>query len=56
MKPRENYELMKGYKVAGLKEMLEQYYKEQKQEIPADLDDAIRGVPSRNRRQKCSSR
>ena len=46
MKPRESYELMKGYKVAGLKEMLEQYYKEQKQEIPADLDDAIRGVNS----------
>ena len=43
MKPRENYELIKGYKVAGLKEMLEQYYKEQKQEIPADLDYEMYG-------------
>ena len=46
MVPRESYEIMKGYHVGDLKEMLGEYYKRQKKEMPADLDAAIQGVPS----------
>jgi hypothetical protein len=46
MVPRESYEIMKGYKVGDLKEMLADYYKRQKKDMPPDIDAAIRGVPS----------
>lgn len=46
MMPREGYEVMKGYKVGDLKATLEEYYKKDNREMPADLDAAIQGVPS----------
>lgn len=46
MNPREVYDVMKGYKVGDPKDSLQQYYKAHHKEMPADLDSAIRGVPS----------
>ncbi len=46
MMPREGYEVVVRYHVGNLKEMLEQYYKAHKQEMPADLDEAMRRIPS----------
>ena len=46
MTPREMYALIKGYHVGDPKEMLAQYYKAHHQEMPVDIDTAIRGVPS----------
>ena len=46
MVPRESYEIMKGYHVGNLPEMLHDYYKAHKKEMPTDLESAIQGVPS----------
>jgi Peptidase family S41 len=46
MNPREVYDVMKGYTVGDPKESLQQYYKAHHKEMPADIDTAIRGVPS----------
>ena len=48
MTPRESYEIMKGYHIGDLKGTLERYYKSHKKDMPADLDEAIAGVPSLN--------
>ncbi len=46
MNPREVYDVMKGYQVGDPKDSLQQYYKAHHQEMPTDIDAAIRGVPS----------
>jgi hypothetical protein len=46
MNPREVYDVMKGYQVGDPKESVQQYYKAHHQEMPTDIDAAIRGVPS----------
>jgi hypothetical protein len=46
MSPRESFDIMKGYHVGDIKEMLEASYKRLKKEMPPDIDTAMQGVPS----------
>src|SRR5215472_17263146 len=45
---REMYEIMRGYHVGDLKGYLEEYYRAQRKEMPANIDDAIAAIPSLN--------
>ncbi len=46
MMPREGYEISQKYHVGNLKELLAQYYKAHKQDMPEDVDAALQGIPS----------
>lgn len=48
MTPRESYEIMKGYHIGDLKGTLVKYYTARKTEMPADINEAIAGIPSLN--------
>lgn len=46
MMPREGYEIVKNYHVGDLKDFLTRYYTRHKREMPADLNQAMQGIPS----------
>jgi hypothetical protein len=46
MMPREGYEVIEKYRVGNLKEFVEKYYTRHKRAMPADLEQAVQGIPS----------